>query len=279
MSGEVTLATLCMLHARGSERWPEVDLDLATFQALARLVDGPFDDIRADELYLAMACAAGNEEAVAALDRHYISGLVRCLLTRGYDEATAADVVQTVRVRFLLGEAGQRPRIVKYNGRGSLATWLRVAAVRLAISAQRKQHRETAMEIDVAVAEENPELALLQHRLSADFKLAFRDAFEALTPRERNLVRYQVIDQLGIDRIAAIYGIHRATAARWIAHAREALIDGVRRELDALLIPGEELDSLLRMVHSNLELSLRLFATPTFEQRADAPARARSPWR
>jgi len=50
-------------------------------------------------------------------------------------------------------------------------------------------------------------------------------------PRERNLLRYQVLDRLGIDHIGALHGVHRVTAARWIAHARRALIEGVRRRL------------------------------------------------
>jgi RNA polymerase sigma-70 factor (ECF subfamily) len=103
------------------------------------------------------------------------------------------------------------------------------------------------------------ELELMQRRFGADFEAAFRRTFEALAPRDRTLLRYQVIDRLGIDRIATIYGIHRATAARWVAHAREALVEGVRRTLQAQFHIGtEELDSLLRLVQSRLELSLQL---------------------
>jgi hypothetical protein len=45
---------LCTLHARGCEAWRGVELDAATFSALAanQLGDGPFDDVRADDLYL-----------------------------------------------------------------------------------------------------------------------------------------------------------------------------------------------------------------------------------
>jgi hypothetical protein len=45
---------LCTLHARGREAWPGVELDVATFSTLAanQLGDGPFDDVRADDLYL-----------------------------------------------------------------------------------------------------------------------------------------------------------------------------------------------------------------------------------
>lgn len=252
------------LHARGREAWPDVELDATTFLSLAvrRLGDGPFDDVRAEELYLAIACATGVERAIATLERHYLCQLVPALVRSGQSVATAADVVQGLRVRFLVGEAGRAPRIAEYDGRGSLATWLRVAAVRTAISAHRKHRREISIdEVDLVAAAHSPELDLLKRRFGVEFELAFRGTFESLTPRERTLLRYQVIDRLGIDRIAAIYGVHRATAARWIAHAREALLDGVRRMLqDQLQIGADELASLFRVLCSQLELSLRLFS-------------------
>ena len=254
------------LHARGREAWPNIDLDLVTFSTLAayRLGDGELDHIRADELYLAIACAAGVDHAIVALEKHYLSGLVWTLVRRGQDAATAADIVQAVRVRFLVGGPGRLPRIAEYNGRGSLATWIGVAAVRTAVSTYRKYHRESpAHELDIVSDVQSPELELLQQRFGATFEAAFRSAFEALAPRERNLLRYQALDRLGIDRIAAIYGIHRATAARWVAHASETLVAGVRRVLqDRLCIGADELESLLRLFHGKMELSLRLFLTP-----------------
>jgi RNA polymerase sigma-70 factor, ECF subfamily len=255
------------LHARGRDAWPNIELELARFsaRAVSRLGDGPFEDVRADDLYLAIACAVRINAALAALDKQYLSGLVAALVRRGHDSANAADAVQALRVRFLVGEAGRMPRIADYDGRGSLATWLRVAAVRIASNAHRKHHREVVVDdVQILAAAHSPEIDLLQHRFSGEFAAAFRSAFEALTPRERNLLRYQMIDQLGIDRIAALHGVHRATAARWVAHARDALLEGVRRILQHRLhIDRPELDSLLHLLHSKLELSLRLFLTPT----------------
>jgi len=268
MNRQTCQDALSALHARGREAWPEIALDLATFstQAARRFDEGSIDDIRAEDLYLAIACAAGIDRAIAAFDRHYLAGLAAALTRRGYDATTAADAVQVVRVRFLASDAEHAPRVAEYDGRGSLATWIRVAAVRVAISAQRKHHRESSDELDIVATERSPELELIQQRFNADFEAAFRTAFEALSPRERTLLRYQVIDRLGIDRIAALHGIHRATAARWVAHAREALVDGVRRTLQARLGIGEaELDSLLRLVQSRVELSLRLLLPAAVE--------------
>jgi RNA polymerase sigma-70 factor (ECF subfamily) len=257
---------LCALHARGREAWPGVELDIATFSALAanQLGDGPFDDVRVDDLYLAIACAARVKQAMIAFDQHYLAGLASALMRQGQDRAAAADVVQAVRVRFLVGDADRGPKVAEYNGRGSLAAWLRVAARRTAVSAFRKHRRETAID-DVAMVARSchPDIALLGMQLGSELEAAFRSSFAALAPRERNLLRYRVLDGLEIDRIGALHGVHRVTAARWIAHARKALIEGVRCRLqDRLGIDRKELDSTLRQLASRIELSLRWLLTP-----------------
>jgi RNA polymerase sigma-70 factor (ECF subfamily) len=258
------------LHARGREAWPGVELDVATFSALAanQLGDGPFDDVRADDLYLAIACTARVEQAIIALDKHYLARLACALIRQGQDRAAAADVVQAVRVRFLVGDADRGPRIAEYNGRGSLAAWLRVAANRVAVTAFRKHRREAAIgdladDLAIVARSCSPDIRLLGMQVGSELEAAFRSAFAALAPRERNLLRYQVLDRLGIDRIGALHGVHRATAARWVAHARKALIEGVRRRLqDHLGIDRQELEGTLQQIASQLELSLRWLLTP-----------------
>lgn len=258
---------LRVLHLRGKAAWPEIELDVATFatRAVRTLAQGPFEGIRADELYLAIACAANIHCAIAALDRHYLSPIAPVLVRRGQDPATASDVVQAVRERFLVGRAGAAPRIADYDGRGPLATWIHVAAYRVAISASRRLRREVLSdEIEIAAAARSPEFDLLQQRFGQAFEAAFRSTFTALTPRERNLLRYQFIDGLSIDRVASLHGVHRATAARWLAGARHALREGIRRcLLEGLRVKANELDSLFELVESGLDLSLRLFITPT----------------
>lgn len=256
---------LRMLHTRGCAAWPGIELDVATFstRAVKQLGDGPLDTVRADDLYLAIACAAGVDQAVIVFDRHYLAGLASSLIRRGQDRAAAADVVQAVRVRFLVGNAGRGPKIAEYNGRGSLAAWLCVAAIRTAITAYRKHRREIPCD-DLAIMARScaPDLALLRMQFGGELEVAFRTAFATLAPRERNLLRYHVVDRLSIDRIATLQGVHRATAARRVAHAREALIEGVRLGLqDRLRIDGAELDSIVRQLASQLELSLRWLQT------------------
>src|SRR5262245_18325473 len=69
---ENLLDPLCALHALGRYAWPAIDLDLNAFSAIAErcLRAGAVDDIRAGDLYLAAACAAGIDGAICAFDKH-----------------------------------------------------------------------------------------------------------------------------------------------------------------------------------------------------------------
>jgi RNA polymerase sigma-70 factor, ECF subfamily len=72
-----------------------------------------------------------------------------------------------------------------------------------------------------------------------------------------------LIDALTIDQIAAVQGVHRATAARWLERARETLSRATRKDFMARLGTDPfEADEILRWVQSRIELSLGGLATP-----------------
>ena len=109
----------------------------------------------------------------------------------------------------------------------------------------------------------DPELAYLQQHYGAQFRAAFREAVLSLTPRERNLLRHSVLDGLGIDQIAAIYHVHRATAARQVKQARSSLVEATRERMRMMLGVGEtELDSIFRVLVSLAHITLREILAP-----------------
>ena len=85
----------------------------------------------------------------------------------------------------------------------------------------------------------------------------------ALSDREKNLLRQSAIDGLSIDDLAALYRVHRATCARWLEAAREALFSDTRRRLiDEAGIAEAECDSIIRLVQSQLHVTLRRVLAP-----------------
>ena len=65
-----------------------------------------------------------------------------------------------------------------------------------------------------------------------------------------------MLDGLTIDEIAPMYGVHRATAARWIASAKQDVLARTRKQLmTELHLDAGEVDSLIRLVQSRIELT------------------------
>lgn len=84
--------------------------------------------------------------------------------------------------------------------------------------------REDGEFFGIASPERDPELEYLRRLYTHEFRLAFETAAAKLDAGERNALRAQYVHRLGIDAIANLLGIHRATAARRVANARERLL-------------------------------------------------------
>lgn len=58
--------------------------------------------------------------------------------------------------------------------------------------------------------------------------------------------------------LGARYGVHRGTAARWLERCNRTLLDRTRRALvTRLRVARTEVDSILRLVRSRLEVRIR----------------------
>ena len=132
--------------------------------------------------------------------------------------------------------------------------------MRAALKLIRKDGRETSSDdalLEARAPEDDPELAYMKAAYRAAFKTAFQEALESLEGRERTLLKQQIVDGLGIDELGALYDVHRATAARWVAAAREKLLLRTRRMfMLRARISSDECESIMRMVRSQLDVSL-----------------------
>lgn len=245
--------------------WPQVDVNPDDFRTyVEERLDGDIGDLHTADLYVACGCANGDSKAIAAIEERYFGDLTAALARFNANRTISDDVKQLLRLKFFTTQGGQRPRIVDYSGIGDLRSWFRVAAVRLAISVLRKQKHELPAGddsvLELRAQDDGPELDYLKRTYRAEFKVAFRGAVKQLSVRNRNLLRHQAIDDLSIDKIGVLYGVHRATAARWLARARESLLKLIRQNLRSRLgVDQAEVDSIMRLIQSRLDISFRHF--------------------
>ena len=257
------------LRAIGRRAWPEVTLDDDKLRAHAAARQ-PVDEQFGADLYLACACADGNERALAAFEARYLVDVPLFLAGVERAESVVEEVKQLVRERLFVAAPGERPKILDYAGRGPLKSWLRVVTLRVAANRRRvrdEQHRPLGDEADATATlpAVDPELAIIKTRYKGEFNGALREAFAELSSKERMLFRMHFVEGLNIDRIGVIYKVHRATVARWIAEARERLLARTMALLgERLALAPDDFASLLRVVRSSLHLSLHaLLAEPS----------------
>jgi RNA polymerase sigma-70 factor, ECF subfamily len=245
--------------------WPDVRIDpaqvvdfvaerLAGADLAAALATAP-----AADLVLAAACAEQEPSAHAAFDVVLAEVDAAGASTRSPRDLVD-DVKQLLRVQLLVPKDGKPPGITGYRGKGPLRGWVRITATRELIRHQRKRAREAPSDrpLDEAIGDaSDPLLAQLKGEYRTEFASALREAIAELGPEDRTLLRQQIVDQLSIDEIGAAFGVHRATAARWLQRARGALVTATRGRLAARLkLSVDEVDSVIRLVQSQLDASV-----------------------
>lgn len=211
-------------------------------------------------LYLAAACLTLRPGALQCFDREILSKLRVAVVRMDGGEALADDVEQHLRVLLFAPPEGKRSLLLTYSGKGALGSWMKVVGVReaqrLRKAAPVSYDPEEAM-ADLPTQGADPELRFLKFQYRQDFKECFAAAMASLDDRARAVLRMSLIQGLSVDEVGKVYAVHRATAARWIAAAREQLIDGTRKRLaEKLGLQSKELKSLMGLVKSNLSISL-----------------------
>lgn len=254
--------------AQGAREWPQVAVSVETFERYVCEVSGePLAGERArhaGDLYLCCGCLSGVPHARESLERRFFPEVGRALARIKSDDDFIQETLQALRAKLL---TGPEPRLRAYSGRGPLQRWLKVTATRLGLDSLRGRNaplagRDNAL-LELAASDMDPLSAMLKERYTEAFQSALRDALTALSDRDRTLLRLRLVDGCGIDRLGRMYQVDRATAARWLGRARDAVLDNVRRKLSREYgMTRQEFFSLARVVLSQLELRPSALETP-----------------
>jgi len=260
---------LWSLVAEGRAAWPDLAVEPKALVAfIARQLEPDqdpgevLDGLRPGDLYLACGCSVGDASAIAAFDRNFMREVDIALARMRIGPPRSNDVKQLVRQRLFVGPPGQPGKIAEYAGRGDLRRWVRAVAVRTCLNDLRKGKNEILTDDDQLIAQQaipgdDPEIEYMKRTYSDQFRTAFAEALGNLGAREQTLLRYHHVDGLNIDEIGAIYRVHRVTAFRWLEKAKDQLVRATLDTLRARLkLTPTELDSVLRMIRSQVHLSL-----------------------
>ncbi len=226
--------------------------------AAVRTVTG----VAVSDLFLAGACGAGIDEAIESFRSSYAEDIRAAAASVRGSSDRVDDLYQELEVRLFVEDVSGHPLILDFAGRSSLRSWVRSVVVHAALKTLRRSRREVALDRDVAervrAAEVEPWVIRAKEAYSHAFEHAFHRAMAELTPRERNLLRQTTLDRLTVEELGALYGVHRATAARWVVAVRERVLEKTRAAMVAeMKVERRELDSMLRAVRSQLHVTLR----------------------
>jgi RNA polymerase sigma-70 factor (ECF subfamily) len=261
---EAPLDTVCndIVNAVAA-KWPLDWIDGGLFaRYLARRLDPGVElatglaEVWIADLYLACAVIAGVHGALAAFDKILRTDLPPAIRTIDNKPDAIDEVLQVLREKLLVPSEGV-VRLESYSGHGPLGGWLRVSALRIALSMRRRRQPELAPDDELGAILDlapNAEVKVLARQVGGDLRDALRAALAAQPARIRTVLRMYYADNQGVEDIGRVYNVHASTVSRWLAKARTDILAHTRAELVTRLHTSQ-VDSLLGHAAS-LEISL-----------------------
>lgn len=240
---------------------------LAPVLAKHRGVAAPLER-HAGDLLLAAALCVRSASALAAFERRLAPVARRSARRIDPSPDAVSEATQRLRVKLLVGDRDKLPGISAYDARTDLEAWIAAAALWQALDIQRSRGRlAPAEELDFQTLEQrsgrrSAESLYMKQAHRGALEQALAAAVAELSARDRNVLRMHFVDGLNIEALGDLYGVHRATVARWIARSREALLANVRARVGRTMAQsGGSVDDVISLLRSDLELSLsRLLA-------------------
>jgi RNA polymerase sigma-70 factor (ECF subfamily) len=243
--------------------------DLARVVALNKRGVAGISLLSIEDLYLVCACLSQAPRAVAAFDALH-GATIRAAIARVIrSDDDVAEIEQQLLVTLLVGAEGSEPLLGSYGGWAPLDRCLRVVAHRAALTWQRRYRSEGRTRQGAAAqpqlgGDTPPEIRFLKEHYRRDFSQALKEALGGLSERAQLILRWHFVDGVTVERIGKMFDVTQPTATRWLAAAREALLEDVKARLRERL--GEsttELASLAALVASRLDLSLSIALGPS----------------
>jgi len=249
--------------------WPRMSTEDSLFMGyLAQRIPEDSDPMEAlqslfiNDLYLAAGTVQGDLGALDAFNEHYRGAVFRSAQRVEKQGIQADDATQELMEYLLLPRGERPPALALYSGQGPLLAYVRVSSLRRALKMLKKENKlpsEGGLErvMELADADDDPELAVLKHTYRGEFKDAFHQALAALDSGERNLLRYHYLTDLNTRQIGKLLNLHQSNVVRRLATVRASLQVQTRENLMSKLDLGaSKFQSIMMLVQSQLDLSI-----------------------
>lgn len=251
-------------YTRGAAAWPGLVASRTDFLQIGelcreRMANGgerpAWDALNAPDIFLIAALMAGRPEAHAAFERAMLEPCRGPLARLGLSVAGVEDVLAELRGKLVVAQGGALP-IVRQTGEGNLVALIRVMAVRAGINRQKRENRyasEGGGTLEHLIGTHSPAGMLLSEEAKQLLRRVIAAAVATLDERDQTLLRLHLYHRMTIDDLGRTYGVHRATAARWLAKIHDAIDAETRHALaQELRTESDHLRSVLDAARTGL---------------------------
>jgi len=190
--------------------------------------------IQANDLFLALACANGNERAWWEFDQQHRAYLERVARHLASTEIDAQEVIDTVYVELYGTRVVDGERVSKfatYSGRGSLRGWLRTVIWHSIVDLHRASHDEVSLdEMTESHGEGYTHSSFVETKLGGEEEMiekiakdryrkatlnSIENAFATLDNHEKLLLLYYHVENLKLREIAKLVETEGSPLRGW----------------------------------------------------------------
>jgi RNA polymerase sigma-70 factor, ECF subfamily len=195
------------------------------------------NSLHGDDLYLAFACAKNSPQAWERFSdsyRRYINDLAAFFSPV---KSVASELAESIFADLFLPDRSGRSRIASYDGRSSLATWLRVIICHRAINERSRKFNNTTQLDELCEkadgeAVRSVEMALRSSRYQSLVRDSLEHACGELSDRERLLLLLRYENGLQLGQIGRLFGLHQANITRQLGRVQAK----IRQSFESTLI-------------------------------------------
>ncbi|MGB7069832.1 MAG: hypothetical protein WBD22_10085 [Pyrinomonadaceae bacterium] len=199
------------------------------------------EQLQADDLFMALACAGGNDRAWFEFDQHHRSYLERVARHLAKTEVDAQEVIDSVYVELYGTRVVDGERVSKfstYSGRGSLRGWLRTVIWHSLVDLHRASHDEVSLDemtetvgegaahASFAEAPTGGEDVMIEQinrdRYRKATVSAIENAFGSLEDHEKLLLLYYHVENLKLREIARLVENESSPLRGWFQRKSQA---------------------------------------------------------